>query len=92
MVTSAFFFKALGPLASGKSTIINAILGQLELTTGTLKVGGTIGYVPQTPWIQHGTVRENILFGKEMDPDWYKLVLYCCALDIDLPMLADGNK
>jgi ABC-type multidrug transport system fused ATPase/permease subunit len=33
------------------------------------------------PWIQHATVRENILFGKTFDRSKYKAVLKACALE-----------
>ena len=32
------------------------------------------------PWIQHGTVKENILFGKPFDVEKYSAVIYACAL------------
>ncbi|CAM9714184.1 unnamed protein product [Sphacelaria rigidula] len=32
-----------------------------------VSVGGRVAYAPQEPWIQSGTVRDNILFGKPMD-------------------------
>ena len=32
-------------------------------------------------WIQHATVKENILFGKEFDRSEYKAVLKACALE-----------
>lgn len=30
------------------------------------------GYVAQQPWLQRGTVRENILFGKSFEHNKYK--------------------
>ena len=34
----------------------------------------------QEAWIQHATVRENILFGKEFKADKYEAVIHACAL------------
>jgi hypothetical protein len=45
----------------------------------------------QDPWIQHGTVRENILMGRPMDKVWYDSVVSACALGPDLEMLAAGD-
>jgi len=42
----------VGPVGSGKSTIVNAILGEARVVSGEVKVGGSMAYVPQTPWIQ----------------------------------------
>jgi len=53
----------VGPVGSGKSSIINACLGHMETWNGTVEVGGTTGYVPQIAWLQNLTVRENIIFG-----------------------------
>lgn len=38
----------------------------------------------QEPWIQHGSVRDNILFGKEYRSRLYQAVLEACALSEDL--------
>lgn len=42
------------------------------------------GFVAQEPWIQHATVRDNILFGKDFDSGLYQAVLEACALTADL--------
>jgi ATP-binding cassette subfamily C (CFTR/MRP) protein 10 len=48
--------------------------------------------VTQEPWIQHGTIRENILFGKPYDAGKYRIVLEVCALNADLRMLTEGDQ
>lgn len=47
------------------------------------KVDG-ISFQTQEPWIQHGTVQENILFGNEMNDRFYHRVLDACSLLTDL--------
>ena len=37
-----------GSVASGKSTIISALLGETYIQKGTVKFGGSLAYVPQT--------------------------------------------
>jgi ATP-binding cassette, subfamily C (CFTR/MRP), member 1 len=59
---------------------------------GSIKVNGSIAYVPQQPWIINGTVQQNILFGNKMNEELYKQVIECCALSKDLAMLSDGDK
>ncbi|KAL5175229.1 ABC transporter C family member 3 [Glycine soja] len=81
-----------GSVGSGKSSLICCLLGEIPLVSGAVtKVYGTRSYVPQSPWIQSGTVRENILFGKQMKKDFYEDVLDGCALHQDINMWGDGD-
>ncbi|KAM6222794.1 ATP-binding cassette sub-family C member 12-like [Rhynchocyon petersi] len=56
-----------GNIGSGKSSLIAALLGQMQLQEGMVAVNGTLAYVSQQAWIFHGNVRENILFGEKYD-------------------------
>ena len=49
-------------------------------------------FVSQTPWIESGTVRDNILFGLQFNQLRYQRVLRACALERDLQILADGDQ
>ena len=60
-----------GPVGSGKSTLLSAIAGEISDVSGTITFSGTLVYVPQTPWIFSGTIRENILFGQPYDEPKY---------------------
>ncbi|XP_022944933.1 putative ABC transporter C family member 15 [Cucurbita moschata] len=81
-----------GSVGSGKSSFLCSILGEIPQISGTqMKVHGTKAYVPQTAWIQSGTVRENVLFGKEIDERFYGDVLEGCALDQDIKLWLDGD-
>lgn len=57
---------------------------------GRVDVGGTIAYVPQTPWVQNLSLRDNILFGMPYDEAKYKAVIHACALELDLKILPNG--
>lgn len=52
-------------------------------------IDNAIAYVAQIPWIENGTIRDNILFGLPYHPTRYRKVLYACALDKDLDMFPD---
>ncbi|CUM68582.1 uncharacterized protein PRCAT00006309001 [Priceomyces carsonii] len=82
----------VGKVGSGKSSMLQAMLGNLYKLEGQVKLKGKVAYVPQSPWIMNGTVRENILFGHKYDPNFYDLVLRACALTIDLSTLPNGDK
>ncbi|KAH8845114.1 hypothetical protein MCOR27_007086 [Pyricularia oryzae] len=49
-------------------------------------------FVPQTPWIETGTVKDNILFGLPLNHGRYSKVIAACALEKDLELLVDGDS
>jgi ATP-binding cassette subfamily C protein len=65
----------VGKTGSGKSTVVDLMLGILEIQSGKITIGGlspieairqwpgSIGYVPQVVAFINGSVRENIAFG-----------------------------
>ena len=48
---------------------------------GRVEVAGRVSYCEQRPWIQSATLRENILFGQQLDLPRYAAVLSACALE-----------
>ena len=73
-----------GPVGSGKSTLLSAIAGEISEVSGTISFPGSFVYLPQTPWIFSGTIRENILFGQPHDETKYTRVIKACALTEDI--------
>lgn len=88
------FVAIVGTVGSGKSSLLNAILGELEKLSGYVNIikDTKIAYVPQQAWIQNATVKDNILFGKEFDHLKYKEIIGGCALKQDLDMLSGGDQ
>nr|QER78492.1 ATP-binding cassette transporter [Diaphorina citri] len=85
-----------GPVGSGKSSLLMAICGEIDKQSGVLGLGpdemeNGFSLVTQTPWLQHGTVRDNILFGLPYDETFYNTVLEACALKSDLQTLPGGD-
>lgn len=81
-----------GLVGSGKSSLISAILGEMEKVKGSCKVKGRFAYVAQEAWIFNATVQENILFGTRMDAKRYDAVLTACSLKTDMEILMDGDQ
>ncbi|KAJ3282252.1 Multidrug resistance-associated protein 9, partial [Blyttiomyces sp. JEL0837] len=81
----------VGKVGSGKSSLLSAIIGDMTRTNGSVDIFGTVGLTPQTAWLQHATLRDNILFGKEYNQDKYHAVIKACALARDLTLLPDGD-
>ncbi|CAK6978676.1 ATP-binding cassette sub-family C member 4-like [Scomber scombrus] len=82
----------IGQVGSGKSSLLSAILGELPHDTGTLRVRGQLAYASQQPWVFPGTIRSNILFGRELNLQRYERVIAACALKKDLELLPDGDQ
>ncbi|KAF8222623.1 hypothetical protein L208DRAFT_1413119 [Tricholoma matsutake] len=93
-----------GPTASGKTALLRALLGEMTLLPGGRVIMSknpcsvdehglmhSISYAAQSPWLQHQSIKENILFGYPYDADRYNNVVECCALKPDLEALEDGD-
>ncbi|XP_054838697.1 ATP-binding cassette sub-family C member 2 isoform X2 [Eublepharis macularius] len=81
----------VGPVGSGKSSLLSAILGEMENIKGHINIQGSVAYVPQQAWIQNATLKDNILFGSPLDEVRYQEVLKACALLPDLQLLPGGD-
>lgn len=82
----------VGTVGSGKSSLMNLILKELPLDSGTIRVNGEISYASQEPWLFTGSIRQNILFGQEMEKYRYKAVIQSCSLERDFGLLSYGDK
>ncbi|XP_016987827.1 multidrug resistance-associated protein 1 isoform X8 [Drosophila rhopaloa] len=81
----------VGTVGSGKSSVVQAFLGEMEKLAGVVNTVGKLAYVPQQAWIQNATVRDNILFGKPYDRKHYNKVIDACALRADIDILSAGD-
>lgn len=60
----------IGGVGSGKSSLLAALAGDMRRTKGEMVMGASRAFCPQYAWIQNATVKENILFGKDMNKSW----------------------
>ena len=89
------FVAIIGSVGSGKSSLLNSILGEMKLSSGDIYVGSNkVSYVAQNPFILNGTIRENIIFYSRapFNRDKFRKVLHACALEEDLISLHDGDQ
>jgi ATP-binding cassette, subfamily C (CFTR/MRP), member 4 len=82
----------IGPVGSGKTSLLQTILGELTPESGSIAVNGVISYASQEPWLFSATVRQNILFGLPMERDRYRQVVKKCALERDFQLFSHGDK
>ncbi|KAK4488885.1 hypothetical protein RD792_004675 [Penstemon davidsonii] len=90
-VPKGFMVAVIGEVGSGKSSFLNMVLGETRLINGSISLCGSKAYVPQVPWIMSGTIRDNILFGKDYDQQRYSETLQACALDLDISLMLGGD-
>jgi ABC-type multidrug transport system fused ATPase/permease subunit len=55
-------------------------------------IPGSLAYVSQTPWLDNGSLKDNILFGLRFITERYNQVIEACALKQDLAILPDGDS
>jgi len=82
----------VGSVGSGKSSLMSAILGEMEKISGTTSVDGSVGYCAQQAWIQNATLKDNVLFHNKFDNDRYNKILESCAMKADLETLPAGDS
>jgi ABC-type multidrug transport system fused ATPase/permease subunit len=63
--------------------------GQVHLDKSSNKVA----YCAQFPWLEHATIRDNIVYGSPLgyDEERYDTVVAACALEKDLEILPAGK-
>lgn len=82
----------IGPVSSGKSTLIKSILGETFVKHGKAAAQPLgIAYCPQTPWIINETIQFNITGETEIDAQWYDFCVAACGLSDDLRALSKGS-
>ncbi|KAJ6528504.1 multidrug resistance-associated ABC transporter [Mycena capillaripes] len=84
------FVGIIGRVGSGKSSVLQALVGEMRRTRGETIFGGKIAYVPQVPWIRNETVKNNILFGEADDENRLQEVIDTCSLRYDMDVLPYG--
>ncbi|TDZ14570.1 ABC transporter FUM19 [Colletotrichum orbiculare MAFF 240422] len=87
----------LGPVASGKSTLLKALLGELPYQTGEVSVETNryrkIGHCAQSPFLYNDTIKANII-GPDLnlDPKRYQEVIEATMLAADFSALPMGDN
>ncbi|MBQ1878704.1 MAG: ATP-binding cassette domain-containing protein, partial [Erysipelotrichaceae bacterium] len=84
----------VGPTGAGKTTLVNLLMRFYEVNSGSISIGGIktsdmtrecvhslFGMVLQDTWLFAGSVRDNLIFGKENVSD-EKMIAACKAVGI----------
>ncbi|KAM4697381.1 multidrug resistance-associated protein 1-like isoform 2-T2 [Rhinophrynus dorsalis] len=82
----------VGQVGCGKSSLLSALLGEMEKQDGYVAMKGSVAFVPQQAWIQNASLKDNVIFGRECKESLYKKVIEACALLPDLEILPSGDR
>ena len=85
------FIGVIGKVGSGKSSLLKAMTNEILKSKGTVKKNGSIALIPQEAFLMNDTVKNNILFGSQLDEDRYKKVIRLSELKDDLDILKAGD-
>ncbi|XP_006460356.1 hypothetical protein AGABI2DRAFT_203369 [Agaricus bisporus var. bisporus H97] len=85
-----------GPTGSGKTALLSALLGEMHCISGSVVIDKTrhrIAYCGQNPWLEHASIRDNIVFDSTYgyDKARYEKVVEACALLPDFEILPDRD-
>ncbi|KAJ4024229.1 hypothetical protein NW766_000461 [Fusarium irregulare] len=82
-----------GPVGSGKSSLLKAILGETTSSNGNVSLNSSeVAFCDQTPWVMNATIRANIIAeSKGYDSAWFDTVVSACDLTIDLGRFPEGD-
>ncbi|KAJ3025895.1 UNVERIFIED_CONTAM: hypothetical protein HDU68_006516 [Siphonaria sp. JEL0065] len=81
----------VGSVGAGKSSLVQALLGEMKKTSGFTALQGRVAYASQQGWLQNSTVQANILFGASMNRERYDSVIRACSLDKDFQNFPNGE-
>jgi len=89
-VEKGLMVAVIGSVGTGKSSLIQAMLGEMYKTGGSINLNGKIAFHSQQPWVMNRTLRDNITLGKKLDEKRLNEVLAAVALDVDIRTLPAG--
>ncbi len=81
----------VGRVGQGKSSLCEALLGEMRQLGGRSYLRGSVAFAAQSAWIRNASVRDNIVFGAQFEQGRYDAVLQACALLPDLEILPQGD-
>ncbi|RSL98853.1 hypothetical protein CEP52_010121 [Fusarium oligoseptatum] len=85
----------VGEVASGKTTFCKALLGEVPVSSGTIKTffpSSRIGYCEQTPFLYNATFKENIIGHCAFDQKKYDEIIDATMLSVDVALLPQGHN
>jgi len=84
----------VGPVASGKSTLLKSFLRETYLLSGSVHFADmeSVAFCDQDAWVLNLSIKDNILGFSEYSDSLYKNVVRACQLETDLRLFPDGDN
>ncbi|XP_071842956.1 ATP-binding cassette sub-family C member 8-like [Apostichopus japonicus] len=95
MIPKGNLTMVIGAVASGKTALLSAILGEMETTRGNIRFSckyPKIAFSAQIPWILNGSIEYNITLGRIFNYERYRRIIKATALEHDLRLLPAGDQ
>ena len=89
------FTLVLGPVGSGKSVLLRAIMADVKLDAGSRSLSkdfSAFAFCSQEPWLPNDSIRCIITGESEYDLIWYTTVVHACALSTDIARFPAGEQ
>ena len=71
VIPRGMFVAVVGPVGSGKTSLLQGLIGEMRKTSGNITFGGSVAYCSQSAWIQVGAGFFYFL------PDWLNNNIEC---------------
>ncbi|KZL77916.1 ABC multidrug transporter [Colletotrichum tofieldiae] len=88
------YIEVTGVVGCGKSTFLKAILGEVPLTSGSMRFENSkmsVAFCEQTPWLRNISIKDNIVGQEGFDDRWYNRVVLACDLKEDISRLPGAD-
>lgn len=89
----SYFTFVIGPVASGKSSLCKAILGDIPIAAGEVRLHpsiSSVAFCDQVPFLISGTLRQNIVGHLAFDHARFNEVVWTAALTEDISSLPNS--
>ena len=70
----------VGPVGSGKSSLLSAVLGEMHCKAGKVAVAGNVAYVSQVAWIPNDSLKNAYSFWQFYGKARYQSIINSCGL------------
>lgn len=93
-ISAAQLTVVVGPVASGKTSLCKALLGEMPFAKGSVSLSSRarFGYCDQQPFLSNASLQKNIIGYAPFSTARYNRVVKATMLNIDFETIPDGDQ